>query len=105
MDYGVVYPWAKCDVLRETSDFTSVKRVESFPHAQALSYSGLEANIVVVPCAPNEPICRDCQNGESFCFFYETFFNKLGVRLPLTSFEKEILNVMNIAPAQLHPNS
>jgi len=99
MDYIDVYPWAKRDVLRETSVFTSVKRVKSFLHAQALSYFGVEATIAVVPCDPNEPVCRDCQNGELFCFFYETFFTKLGVRLSLTSFEKEILNALNVAPA------
>lgn len=38
-------------------------------------------------------------------FFYETIFRRIGARLPLSSFEKDILNVLSIAPAQLHPNS
>jgi len=51
-----------------------------------------------VPCALDEPICKTCQNEEPFCFFYETVFTKLEVRLPLFSFEKDILNVLNVAP-------
>jgi len=38
-------------------------------------------------------------------FFYETLFTKLGLQLPINPFEKEILNVMNVAPSQNHPNS
>ena len=30
---------------------------------------------------------------------------RVGLRLPLTSFEKELLTEINTAPAQLHPNS
>jgi len=32
-------------------------------------------------------------------------FKKVKLRLPFTRFERELLTELNIAPAQLHPNS
>jgi len=63
--------------------------------------------MVVLPCHPDEPICADdkANNGELFCFLYATFFKKVKLRLPFTRFERELLTELNIAPAQLHPNS
>jgi len=36
---------------------------------------------------------------------YQTFFKRVGVRLPFTPFEREFLTEINTAPTQLHPNS
>jgi len=105
MDYNFIYSWARHDIFREFSIFTSSTKIENFRHAQTLSRSGLESHILVVPNIPDEPVCKDRQNEQPFCFFYETLFTKLSVRLPLSSFEKGVLTIMNVAPAQLHPNS
>ena len=61
----------------------------------------------VLPCLPGEPICADDKgnNGELFCFICTTLFKKVKLRLPFTRFERELLIELNIAPAQLHPNS
>jgi len=40
-----------------------------------------------------------------FCYFYTTVFKKVLIRLPMYNFEKELLTEINVAPAQLHPNS
>jgi len=63
--------------------------------------------MAVLPCHPEEPICADdkASDGESFCFLYTTFFKKVKLRLPFTRFERELLTELDIAPAQLHPNS
>ena len=63
--------------------------------------------MTVLPCFPGEPICWDdkANNDELFCFIYVTFFKKVKLRLPFTRFERELLTELDIAPAQLHPNS
>ena len=63
--------------------------------------------MAVLPCHPDEPIYADdkASNGELFCFLYATLFKKVKLRLPFTRFERELLTELDIAPAQLHPNS
>ena len=53
------------------------------------------------------PVCTDDKgnNGELFCFVYTTLFKKVKLRFPLTRFERELLTELDIAAAQLHPNS
>ena len=40
-----------------------------------------------------------------FCFIYSTVYRRLGLRLPITPFEGALLTKVNVAPAQLHPDS
>ncbi|MED6134934.1 hypothetical protein PIB30_041585 [Stylosanthes scabra] len=40
-----------------------------------------------------------------FIYMYECLFSKLGVRVPFTQFEQDILFECRVAPTQLHPNS
>jgi len=37
--------------------------------------------------------------------FMPHFWTNVGLRLPFSSFEKELLTVLNVSPAQLDPNS
>ena len=43
--------------------------------------------------------------GDPFFFMYQTVFKCIGVCLPFTPFERELLTEINTAPTQLHPNS
>ena len=43
-------------------------------------------------------------NGVPFFYFYQVVFKRIGVRLPFSKFERELLTEINIAPALLHPN-
>ena len=60
-----------------------------------------------VACRKGEPVCsNEVSDPEGpFCFIYSTLFRRLGFRLPLTPFERTLLTEVNVAPAQLHPNS
>ena len=40
-----------------------------------------------------------------FFYFYQVVFKCVGVRLPFSRFERELLTEINAAPAQLYPNS
>ena len=64
-------------------------------------------DIVVLPCSMGEPVCGDerSNNGVPFFYFYQVVFKCVGVRLPFSRFERELLTEMNTAPAQLYPNS
>jgi len=66
-----------------------------------------ESLVKVVEIREVEPICsaESSNSYGPFCFFYATFFKKVLLRLPLSIFEKELLIELNVAPAQLHPNS
>jgi len=95
----------KLDIICEVSIFTSTKRIRTLCHAQPLIRTSFEKDVIIIPCVPHEPICKDCIDEPPFCFFYETLFTKLSVWLPLHPFEKEILLTMKVTPTQLHPNS
>jgi len=64
-------------------------------------------DIVVLPCTLGEPVCGDerSNNGVPFFYFYQTVFKGIGMRLPFSGFERELLIEIKVAPAQLHPNS
>ena len=61
----------------------------------------------MLPCSPGEPVCGDerSNNGIPFFFFYQTVFKRIGMHLPFSGFEPKLLTEINVAPAQLHPNS
>jgi len=63
--------------------------------------------VKTVECREGEPVCCDESSDPDgpFCFFYSTFFKKVVLRLPLFIFEKKLLTELNVAPAQIHPNS
>ncbi|MED6169731.1 hypothetical protein PIB30_024103 [Stylosanthes scabra] len=43
--------------------------------------------------------------GVSCIFVYESIFTKIGVRVPFTKFQVELLSEYEVAPSQIHPNS
>jgi len=66
-----------------------------------------DKDISVLPCTPGEPVCGDerSNNGVPFFFFYQAVSKRIGMRLPFSGFERELLTEINVALAQLHPNS
>ncbi|RDX98501.1 hypothetical protein CR513_18559, partial [Mucuna pruriens] len=42
--------------------------------------------------------------GRPFFYLYDTLHSKLGIRLPFSHFEQAVLQGLNVAPTQLHPN-
>ena len=62
---------------------------------------------MVLPCPADLPVCADDKVSADgpFYFVYTTLFKKVRLRFPFTRFERELLTELNIAAAQLHPNS
>jgi len=97
-------------LLKETSSVNSalaVLRLKKGDEPDLSFHKEHDNKLMVLPCPPDVPICADDKgnNDELFCFIYTTLFKKVKLRLPFTRFERELLTELNIAAAQLHPNS
>ncbi|RDX68306.1 hypothetical protein CR513_52717, partial [Mucuna pruriens] len=63
-------------------------------------------SLEVQPYRPDEPIYERPEAEEAPYFYLcDTLPLKLRLRLPFSHFEWSVLNVLNIAPTQLYPNS
>jgi len=87
---------------------TILTRIRAFRHHQTLCKCH-ETDIAITTCDNDGPICRDGTlfplPTQKFTYMYITLFEKLGLRLPFNTFEKELLTILNVCPRQLHPNS
>lgn len=93
----MLYPWARDDLLEETSIYTTGLKLQELRDSPALSKTNKNW-VKVQLCKEGETICADesSDNDGPFCFMYDTLFIKLGLRLPLEMFEKEIIALMNV---------
>ena len=111
MDYRNMYPWAPENLLEETSVYTSSEKIVLYMKSERPKKCILgrenDRGLRVVPCREDELVCCDDSSDPNgpFCYFYTIVFKKVPLRLPLYNFEKELLTEINVAPAQLHPNS
>jgi len=104
--YDSQYPWASLSLKRECTNLCTTKRIKAFRDGQALCKDD-EKDVIEGICELDEPVCRDgtLPPVQRFTFVYATLFERLGFRLPFSEFEKDLLTMLNVAPAQLHPNS
>jgi hypothetical protein len=100
------YTWAKPEVIFAMYEFDSEK-VDDLVQSHTIAKDSDTANSLVVRfCAHSERVCMFVTDGSRpLCYFYETLFRKLGMCLSLSSFEMDLLNVIQAAPTQLHPNA
>jgi len=97
-------------LLKETSSVNSalaVLRLKKEDQPNLSFHKEHDDKLMVLPCPPDVPIYADDKgnNDELFCFIYTTLFKKVKLRFPFTRFKRELLTELNIAAAQLHPNS
>ncbi|MED6191680.1 hypothetical protein PIB30_002487 [Stylosanthes scabra] len=83
--------------------------IASFRESHAVCGTVFEENqYELVPPNSEERVCYyNLLHPEErhFIYMYECLFSKLGVRVPFTQFEQDILYECRVAPSQLHPNS
>jgi len=106
VNYKELYLWASDKLLAETSTLTSISdwrdHLNSEPGCKGSAFGRRhDAYISVRSCTVGEPVCVDdrLNGGEPFFFFYQTVFQRVGMRLPFTNFERELLTEVNVAPA------
>ena len=110
--YKSLYRWASAALLNETSSFTSSESIAAYRkkktcHKLWVFGKDRDKYVRMVACREGEPVCADESSDPEgpFCFIYSTIFRRLRLWLPFTPFERALLTKVNVAPAQLHPNS
>ena len=107
-----LYTWASSELLNECSCLLSTRAIREHK-GDSCSYNHRafakrhDDDIAVLPCNLGEPVCGDerANDGVPFFYFYQVVFKTIGMRLPFSRFEKELLTEINAASAQLYPNS
>jgi len=94
MDYSFAYHWAKKELLKETSYYTTRLRIRELREARCCLSKKHEGFVKVVECKEGEPICCDESSDSDgpFCFFYATFLKKVLLCLPLSIFLKGVVD-------------
>ncbi|RDX71497.1 hypothetical protein CR513_49145, partial [Mucuna pruriens] len=97
------YAWVD-DEVKKT--FTQLNRSSSLlGMAKAICQKGAWS-VRVSPCRAGESVNISSSSDEKpFFYLYDTLHSKLGIRLPFSHFERAVLQALNVAPTQLHPNS
>ncbi|GAU48583.1 hypothetical protein TSUD_369550 [Trifolium subterraneum] len=96
--------WAHEEVRNVTSKYSDFN--SALACFTNLSHPSSRALFDIRPCYEGDAVCDAPSEGECVCFTYVYYciFSKLGVRMPFTEFQCEILRTLNVAPTQLHPN-
>jgi len=100
------YQWVNPKVREFFSRYRCTSELRSFLSHSQIYYSNNENDIISFRRVGNvDNICHG-REGDSYEFFYFSacFFRDLHIRLPLNDFQMGVLNFLNIAPTQLHPN-
>ena len=110
--YESLYHWAPADLFGETSTFTTLKSIAAYRKRQSCNLSRVfgkdhDKFVQMVACRVGESVCADEASDPEgpFWIVYSTLFRRLGFQLPFNSFGRTLLTELNLAPAQLHPNS
>ena len=102
----VGYEWVRDDVLKYRSTLTSSASFVVFQRQEKLANAKDSCKLAVQTCGSDDfPFLRVVPSFPSFFFMYRCLFQVLGVIFPLTVFQCALLEHLNVALSQLHPNS
>jgi hypothetical protein len=88
-----------------TSKYTTAKSVLKFRSETKISGSGKEEDVIVDAVMERELVKTVNTRVPHYFYMYASVINNLNLWLPFTSFEFAVLQALNVAPSQLHPNS
>ncbi|XP_022636395.1 uncharacterized protein LOC111241662 isoform X2 [Vigna radiata var. radiata] len=100
------YRWASPDVDLYTSDFGTRAELLWWSKRSQVARDVEDARFFRLGVShPNERVFHGKGNcSEDFFFVYTYMFDQLYVRISFTSFQASVLQELNIAPSQFHPN-
>ncbi|RDY04812.1 hypothetical protein CR513_11427, partial [Mucuna pruriens] len=96
------YSWVDAEVKKVS---TLLNRSNSLlGMAKAICQKG-PWSVRVSPCRAGESVNTTMLADHKPCtYLYDTLHSKLGVKLPFSHFKRAVLQALNVAPTQLHPN-
>ncbi|KAL5134498.1 hypothetical protein HKD37_03G007641 [Glycine soja] len=98
--------WVRDDVLNYMSSLTSATTVAALQCQVKLKSPEDSCKIVVHACGNDDfPFLRAASGSFPFFFMYRCVFEVMGLFFPLKIFQYALLEHVNVASSQLHPNS
>lgn len=105
---GPSYDWVDPSVLQIPTKIGIADDLDEFFYVNKnflASECPTEALAVDV-CGVTDRVCHGRENAShDFFFVYSTFFSHLHITFPFDDFTMRVLQILNVAPTQLHPNS
>jgi len=102
-----VYEWVAADVRTQQSLFRWSWLLKLWLNCTPLFEKGARRDIVVLErVTVVECVCHAREGvAEEFFYMYMCHFSQLHIQLPFDEFTMGVLQLLNVAPTQLHPNS
>ncbi|MED6164987.1 hypothetical protein PIB30_095408 [Stylosanthes scabra] len=97
--------WVDSSVLGAKSIVDDEFVVQFRKHHEFCASEVEKGRYEVVAPSSEDRACYVDPEGVNCIFVYEPIFTRIGVRVPFTEFEMEVLRECEVAPSQIHPNS
>lgn len=100
------YGWASHYVGSYESEYKSRDDLLEWANQSFLARDEADPQVIRLSVSyPNERVFHEKGTStKDFFFVYTYIFNQMFVRVPFTCFQAAVLQKMNVAPSQLHPN-
>ena len=93
------------DVSSYASKFTSKDKIEEVISSFNICCDAMVDFVAIKYCVNSDRVFMNPpRDARDFTFVYEYFFKEINITFPFPPFECCMLNAMNMAPSQLHPN-
>ncbi|MED6195087.1 hypothetical protein PIB30_034631, partial [Stylosanthes scabra] len=100
-----LYGWVDAEVFTQSSVLASEHLLELRREMKLTQDLASERDFVLEAAGPSDRLSfRDLEDRTHFLWVYVELFTRLGVRLPFSDFQREVLTRCQVAASQLHLN-
>ncbi|MED6194537.1 hypothetical protein PIB30_029565 [Stylosanthes scabra] len=100
-----LYGWVEEAVLTQPSVVESDSLPEFRRNFPLMEDSGAEGDYVLEAAGPSDRVpFRASEEGPHFLWVYQELFTRLGMRLPFSDFQRDVMTRCRVAVSQLHLN-